>query len=189
MSKAQSVYFAKCIGPNGEPLGAYKIGCSYGHNDRIKAAAHNLPFSLELITAVPGGMVLEAACHINLKAHRIGGEYFHASPAVEKFIDRAADNGTAFFFITDTGSHNIANGAVEAFLKFHGITAKEICERLGRPPSDAAKMEAKNFRNNKWVAAACLIAASREQFAHWPQDALNGLLGKISPTLERAMAA
>ena len=73
---SQRVYFARCIGPKGDPIGAYKVGCSYGHNDRVQQFTANLPFTAELVAVTPGSLVMEACCHLWLKPYRIAGEYF-----------------------------------------------------------------------------------------------------------------
>jgi hypothetical protein len=185
MDVSRKVYFARCIGPTGVPMGAYKIGCSYGWNDRIKTVTANLPFTLEVAAVVPGSMFMEAAVHLYLKAHRIAGEYFYANEAVERFVQRAAERGEAFNYIFDLGSDYSNDGTVEAFLHYHGVSLKEACLRAGTDPKrfEAMKVVGKNRRV---LVGAALVAAERGQVVHWPDNVIEGLLGHQAPMVLQA---
>lgn len=179
----RKVYFARCIGPRGEPIGAYKIGCSHGYNDRVNSLAANLPFSLELVAVAPGGWIMEHACHLRLRQHRIGGEYFHASDDVEGFIGNVAETGHPFRYIFDDGTdmHRTmtTHDMVALFMKYHRVSLQEACLFLGSSPK---RYEGKKL-NLKIAAATALVAASREQPVHWPMDALGGLTGEHAISL------
>ena len=92
MNGVRMVYFAECIGPEG-PIGAIKIGCSYGHADRLKQISSGMPFSLELLTAVTGAQVLEKICHIAFKDANISGEYFRKTEKLLTCIEYAKARG------------------------------------------------------------------------------------------------
>jgi hypothetical protein len=189
IDRSRKVYFAKCIGPTGEPIGAYKVGCSHGWNDRIKQLCVNLPFTVELEALVPGSFVMEAAVHIVLKEHRISGEYFHANEAVKEVVDRAAKTGNPFARFFDAGTDNIHGEALTAFMKYHDITLADACALLGFPESQYEKRIAKpNFKNAKVTAAVAIAAARRGQYVHWPEDALHGMMGKRNTEVERRAA-
>lgn len=186
---SRQVYFAECIGPTGTPLGAFKIGCSHGWSDRLKQISAGLPFSLELKAAVSGDLVLEKICHLALKEHRIGGEYFHASERVLKVVKYAAENGRAFSLIEDLGETSAPEGAVKAFMDYHGVDLSEVCKILGYSVSQYEKRLAdKKYKSRNIVAAAAVVANRREQYVCWPTDAIRGLLGEINPTLAQARA-
>ncbi len=189
IDRSKRVYFAKCVGPLG-PIGAYKIGCSHGWNERVKQLSANLPFTLELEASVPGGMFLEAFCHHHLKDSRIGGEYFREDERVMKVVERAAKQGCAYSYVTDSSSgRDIPEGALGAFLTYHGVTLQEVSLRLGIPFSRLERVTAKpRFQSRRLLAAAAFVAQSREQFVNWPEDALSGLLGEISPALRRRLS-
>lgn len=192
IDRSRRVYFAKCIGPTGEPIGAYKIGCSHGWNERVKQLAANLPFTLELEATVPGGRVMEAIVHMRLKEHRIAGEYFHDSDEVREKVEYAAKEGHAFYSIRDTGDAWLPDGAMNGFLAFHGVSLDEVCEKLKiRPKSFDALSKKPRYNNSRVIAAASLIAAARRHFVQWPEDALKGVLGEFSNHLknEREKAA
>lgn len=179
---SRKVYFARCLGPTGAPIGAYKIGCSMGHNDRIKSVAANLPFSLELVATTPGSMVMEAICHLYLKEHRIAGEYFHECPPVDKFVTRVAETGRAFTFISDSGFDGGVGALVAPFMSFHGVTVEDICKYLGRPKSAFDVIKA-GYKSRNLIAAVALIAAERTQHVSWPDNIIAALAGEVNPLL------
>lgn len=187
VDRTQRVYFAKCIGPTGEPLGAYKIGCSYGWNERVKQVSSGLPFSLEVEATVLGGFVMEKALHLCLKEDSISGEYFHARGKVLELVDRCAKTGNPFARIRDTAGHEaMPDDALQAFMKFHGVTLADACALLGFSASAYEKRAAKKeYRSSKVVAAVALVAARRGQYVNWPTDALKGLLGQESFVLKQ----
>lgn len=180
---SRKVYFARCIGPRGEPMGAYKIGCSFGHNDRIKAQTVSLPFSLELVAVTPGGRVMETACHMWLRDHRIGGEYFLDSPDVQAMVDRAAETGEAFSRIHDDGSddhHSVTQDKiVGAFMAYHKVSLVDACAYAKVPVRRFQSSGAK--KTLKLAAAAALIASNQGHNVSWPLDAFAGLEGRIAP--------
>lgn len=179
IDRSERVYFARCIGPLG-PIGAIKIGCSHRWNERVKEQSANLPFDLELLASVPGGRVLEAFCHMQLKPHRIGGEFFLENEQVMKVVNRATTTGKAYYYVEDSGSSQFPDGALSAFMKFHGIALSELALKLGRPLAKFEKEAVKsNFDNCKRAAAAAFIAQSKEHFVRWPDDALRGLCGQV----------
>jgi hypothetical protein len=176
----RQVYFAECIGPNGQPIGAYKIGCSHGWSDRLKQISSGLPFSLELRALVLGDLVMEKICHIALKDHCISGEYFHASEKVVKVAERAAKTGRAFPMIEDLGESRVPEGAVKAFMEYHGVDLGEVCEILGFQASQYEKRLANSkYKSRNMVAAVAVVANRREQYVCWPTDAMRGLLGEV----------
>lgn len=188
------VYFAECIGPKGAPIGAYKIGCSYGWQSRLKQVSSGLPFSLEIRAAVPGDLVLERICHLALKEYCISGEYFHASERVIKVAKYAAENGRAFQLIEDLGEHTVPDGSVKAFMGFHDVTLADICTLLGVAPSQYEKrIEKSKYKSRNLIAAAAVVANRRGQYVRWPTDAMRGLLGEINHKVkqerEKAQAA
>lgn len=173
----RSVYIARCLGPNGDPIGAIKVGCSFGFDKRLEAVARNQPFTLELITHVPGHLIMEKACHLYLKKYRIDGEFFHESEAVMKFANTAKERGTAFYYFSDDGFDHLPEKAVQAFMEYQGISLDAVCEYLGVPLKRyAGKLDGK--RNSTVIAAAALLAQSQGRFVNWPGDALRGLVGE-----------
>lgn len=182
IDRTQRVYFAKCIGPTGDPIGAYKIGCSYGWNFRTKQISAAMPFSLEVEATVQGGFVMETAIHLCLKEDCISGEYFHARGEVLEFVKRCATTGSPFARINDAaGTDGMPDGSLEAFMKFHEVSLHDACSVLGVSVKDYEKKVAKgSFRSRKIVAAVALAAARRGQYVNWPSDALRGLLGEQS---------
>ncbi len=185
IDRSQRVYFATCIGPLG-PMGAIKIGCSHRWNERVAGLTANLPFSLKMEASVPGGIVLEATCHLRLEKHRIGGEYFIDNEETRRMVDRAASEGQPFLYIRDDGSEYLPDGAVQAFLRFHEISLQEVSLRLGVPAKKfEAAMQKPRFHNRRVIAAAALIAAGRDQWVSWPDNAIRGLLGEVAPAIER----
>lgn len=186
---SRKVYFARCIGPTGQPIGAYKIGCSYGWNDRIKTAAACLPFTLEVAAVVPGSMFMEAAVHLYLKAHRIAGEYFHANEVVEEFVARAAETGEAFNYIFDAGSDYANERAADIFLRYHGVSLSEACLRAGIPLKRYEKL--KNIgKSRRLLAGAALVAAEQGKYVHWHEDIVHALMPKeVDPASASSVAA
>jgi hypothetical protein len=185
---SRQVYFAECIGPLG-PIGAIKIGCSYGWSDRLKQISSGLPFTLELRALISGDLVMEKICHLALKEYCISGEYFHPSERVLKVIKRASETGRAFPLIEDLGESSTPEGAVKAFMDFHDVTLAEVCEILGFPASQYERRLANSkYKSRNMVDAAAIVANRREQFVKWPTDALRGLLGEVSPVVERRRA-
>jgi hypothetical protein len=178
--RVRTVYFARCLTPFGTPMGAIKIGCSYGHEDRLRAVAANQPYSLQLIGAVPGEYVTEAMVHLYLKRHRISGEFFHENRYVMKFVESAVERGTAFQFINDVGAgDNLPDEALNAFMEYHGLTLEMVCEYLERDP---AIYRGKAPPKNRKLLAAALIMAQRAdgpggRYVYWPADVVHGLLG------------
>lgn len=189
--KQRQVYFAKCIGPTGEPIGAYKIGCSYSVEERIKAVGSGLPFTAVIEAVIPGGLVMEAAIHLRFKAHKLGGEYFRADQELIDRVAHAAKHGEAFTEFHDSGgSDAVPDGAVAAFLNYHDISVADVCERLGIPLNSYDKAITKpRFSSRRVVAAAGLVAILRKQRAHWPDDALRNLCGEFSPQVIKRKAA
>lgn len=188
--RSQRVYFARCIGPRGDPIGAYKIGCSHGMDMRVRQLTANMPFTAELVASVPGSYVLEAICHLSLKADHIRGEYFHASERLERIVDYAAREGVAFSYINDLGTREVPDGALQAFMRYHDVSVEDFCEVLGGSPKQYEKQLAKPRYNPRKTVAAVAIAASRRlQYVNWPNDALLGLCGKVSPAVERRRQA
>lgn len=180
----RQVYFARCIGPTGEPIGAIKVGCSYGFSDRLAAIGRNQPFKLEAIASVPGHLVLEKACHLYLRRHRIDGEYFHENEAVMSFINRAKEAGGAFYYFTDSGFDHLPEKSVEAFMGYHGVSIEDVCEFLSVPVKrHKGKLDGKH--NVAIVAATAILAQSEGRFVHWPGDALRGLCGELHPLIPR----
>lgn len=188
--RSQRVYFAKCFGPKGDPIGAYKIGCSYGHDLRVKQLTANLPFTAEIVASVPGGFVLEAICHIPLKDEHISGEYFHASERLERIVENAVNEGFAFDYITDLGTREVPAGALQAFMKYHDVSLDDFCKVLGVSPKQYEKhLSRPRYNPRKVVAAIAIIASRRRQYVNWPNDALLGLCGEFAPAVERKRQA
>lgn len=192
IDKCRMVYYADCIGPTGESIGAYKIGCSYGFNNRVKQLASNLPFSLDVVAAVPGGLITEAAVHLFLKQDKIGGEYFRKSEAVCEYVDAVTKRGTAFWHFEEgatlRGDDKVEAPIVRAFMDYHGISDDEVVERLGLAKSIYAKSHKQRFGNRKWIAAIAVILCERKQYCTWPHDALAGVVGKKSRQLKQEAA-
>lgn len=185
----RKVYFAECIGPLG-PIGAYKIGCSFGWRDRLKQIGSGLPFSLELRAAVSGDTVLEKICHIAFKDDCISGEYFRATDRVVKAAAFAAEKGRVFPLIEDLGEQTVPDGAVPAFMGFHGVSLGEVCELLGFAESQYERRLANvKYRSRNIVAATAVIANRRGQYVRWPTDALRGLLGEVNHKIAKAKVA
>lgn len=174
----RKVYVARCIGPTGQPIGAYKFGCSWGFEARIQAVASSLPFSLEFVSAFSGGLVMEAACHIHLKEHRISGEYFHENEFVDRFVGEAVKHGSPFQRFEDTGSDDARDAVFEAFREYHRIALEDACAFVGVRPKDYEKSPTRFRRSRKLIAAVGLVASKRGQYARWPNDAISGLLGE-----------
>lgn len=190
IDRSQKVYFGRCIGPTGEPLGAYKIGCSHGWNERIKQVVSGLPFSIEVDAVTQGGFVMETALHLILKDERISGEYFYARGKVLELVNRCIETGSPFARIKDLGPRSTPDGALQGFLTYHGVALSEVCDFLGIKQSDYEKRAAKKaYRSTKVVAAVAIIAARRGQYVDWPTDALSGLLGEESPILTKTRGA
>jgi hypothetical protein len=181
MNRPRTVYFARCLSPWGTPMGAVKIGCSYGHELRLKAVAANQPFTMELLTTVPGEMQMEATVHLHLRKHRISGEFFHENAYVMAYIERVKERGSAFAHIeAPSQGDSVPEGALEGFLKFHALPVGRIFDFLGHPPQRGFKIG--NTTNRKVVAAALLVAGSEGQYGRnvqWPADCLRGLLGEV----------
>ena len=177
---SRKVYFARCVNHRGQPIGAYKIGCSSDHIGRMRSVANTLPFSLELVAVTPGSLMMEAACHLRLREHRVGGEYFSDADEVEKFVRRVAETGNAFYYIKDSaGDHHRLEQSdlLTPFMEYHGVTLKEACLRMGTTVDRYEKL--KSFgKNRRLIAAAALVAASREQYVNWPIDVILGLKGE-----------
>jgi hypothetical protein len=180
MKGHQSVYFARCLTPWGTPMGAIKVGCSYGHELRLKAISMNQPYSLELLALVPGGMLMETLVHLFLQKHRIAGEYFHENAHVAEYVQAVAERGTAFHYMSVSPcGDRLPDGAFTAFLQYHGITIEQVCEYLGRDPKPyLAKTKG---INRKLIAAAVLIARNETggRYVSWPTDCIHGLLGEV----------
>lgn len=188
IDRSQKVYFARCIGPSGEPLGAYKIGCSHGWNERIKQIASGLPFTLEVDAVTQGGFMMERALHLYLEEYRISGEYFHARGEVLETVKRCMETGNPFVLamIKDLGPKEVPDGALSGFMRYHGIELSEVCEFLGIKQKEYEKRAEKpGFRSSKVAAAVAIIAAVNGQYVEWPTDALNGLLGEESAIMVR----
>lgn len=186
----RQVYFAECIGPNGAPIGAYKIGCSWGHLARLKQIGSGLPFTLELRAAIPGDLVMEKICHLALKDHCISSEYFHASERVVKVAKYAAEHGRAFPLIDDLGEPSMPEGSVKAFMEYHGVDLSEVCKMLGFSLSQYEKRIAdKKYKSRNLIAAAAVIANRRGQYVRWPTDAMRGLLGEVNRLVPKKAAA
>lgn len=177
------VYFARCIGPTGDPIGAYKIGCSHGFNDRLKQITASLPFTLELVAVTTGSTMLEAVCHMSLRKYCVGGEYFRECPEVDKFVNRVAETGEAFHYIRDAGSDRHTAALIQPFMDYHGVTAADVGAYLKRPTSAIEKLRTSKYKSRKIVAATALIAASREQYVKWPTDLIAALQGEEHPML------
>jgi hypothetical protein len=189
MKGARQVYFAECIGPTGAPMGAYKIGCSFGLEDRLYQVGATLPFTLELRAAITGDLVMEKICHLALAEHKIAGEYFHASERVLSVVKHAAKHGRAFPWIEDLGESAAPDGAVKAFMDYHGVNLADVCGILGLKPSQYEKRLAESkYRNRNMVAATAIVANRRGHYVCWPTDALRGLLGEISHQLAESRA-
>lgn len=190
MNSSRQVYFAECIGPDGKPIGAYKIGCSHGWRDRLKSAASGLPFTLELRGAASGDLVLEKICHLAFKEERISGEYFRPSERIVAAAEAAREKGRFFPLIEDLGEWSIPDGAVQAFLKFHCVSSAEVCAILDVPESQYERRIANaKYRSRNVVAAAAVVANRRGQYVRWPTDALHGLLGERSKVIPAAILA
>lgn len=188
MMREKRVYFARCLGPKGEPIGAIKIGCSYGHEDRLVSIGRNLPFSLKLIARVPGHLVLETACHLYLRNHRIDGEYFHDNEVVQKFVAGAQARCAAFPQFTADPCDEVHPMAMEGFMSFHGVSLEEVCKFLSIPlKRHEGKISGKY--NGKLVAATGLLAQARNQHPHWPRDAISGMAGKRHYSVTAPMEA
>ena len=111
IDRTPRVYFARCIGPTGDPIGAYKIGYSHGWNERVKQIGSGLPFTVEVDATVLGGRVMETALHLTLKEDCISGEYFHARGKVLELVERCATTGSPFARIRDAaGSEDLPDG-------------------------------------------------------------------------------
>lgn len=188
MDRSQKVYFARCIAPSGEPLGAYKIGCSHGWNDRIKQIVSGLPFTLEVDAVTQGGFMMERALHLYLEEYRISGEYFHARGEVLETVKRCVDTGSPFqsSLIKDLGPREVPDGALKGFMDYHGVEVSQVCEFLGIKQKEYEKRAEKpGFRSSKVAAAVAIIAAQCGQYVEWPTDALLGLMGEESPIMVR----
>lgn len=177
------VYFAECIGPNGEPIGAIKIGCSNGWKSRLKSAASGLPFTLELRAAVLGNGILEKVCHQTFAEDRISGEYFRPSKRILECIDRINAQGRAFARFVDLSEDTVPDGALKGFLDYHAIDFLEVCRRLGHSEAHTRQiMRRKNgYYAKSAVAAASVLAMEKGHYVTWPSDAMRGLLGETSP--------
>lgn len=192
--RRREVYFARCLTPFGTPLGAIKIGCSYGHETRLRAIASNQPYSLEILGTVPGDMITEAMVHLYLRRHRISGEFFYENLVVMGFINEAIDRDRAFYFIHEGGGDNLPDEALAAFMDYHGLTLEAICEYLERPP--AFYRGKLNGNKSRRLLAAALIVAQRAdgrggRYVNWPIDCIYGLLGQrhrnVTPALPEPM--
>jgi len=169
------------MGPDGQPIGAYKIGCSHGWQDRLKQIGSGLPFSLELRAAVSGDLVLERICHLSFKEDCISGEYFRPSERLLRCVKTANEYGRIFTLIEDLGESTVPDGAVQAFMDFHAVNLDEVCRVLGVPPGQYEKRVANSkYRSRNIVAAAAVVASRKGHYVRWPTDALRGLLGEIN---------
>lgn len=189
MNRLRQVYFARCIGPHKTPMGAIKIGCSYGHELRLQSIARNQPFTLELITAVPGEMVTEAMVHLYLSRHRIDGEFFHENQVVMRYVEQVAARGAAFHYIEDAGNaDHLPAKALEAFMRYHGISLDEVARYLQRDLKHlVGKLE--GVRNRNIVAATAILAQTDGRYVSWPRDCIFGLLGEVHPSIRPALPA
>lgn len=131
--------------------------------------------------------MMEKALHLCLKDDCISGEYFHARGKVLELVDRCIATGSPFARIKDTaGSEQLPEGALQAFMEFHGVTLADACAVLGFAAKDYEKRASKkSYRSSKVVAAVALVAARRGQHVNWPSDALRGLLGQENVTLKQ----
>lgn len=187
---AQQVYFAKCIGPTGEPIGAYKIGCSHGWKDRVKSVTANLPFTLEVEAVTPGGLVMERIVHIMMKKRRIAGEYFHDHSDIHGLIAKINRSGRAFDRITDLASCNLPDGTIQNFMKYHGVTLSDACKTIGKSLAYYEKRSPRTaFKSNVVTAAVAITAYRRGQYVEWPTDAIRGFLGDVAPGCTVSMEA
>lgn len=182
MKRLRHVYFARCLTPFCAPIGAIKVGCSYGHDLRLKSIVSSQPYKLELIGVVPGEMITEAMVHLYLRKHRIAGEFFHENPVVTEFVTDAIERGSAFHFIDETGAgDNLPGGSLSAFMSYHGITIEEVCEYLGRDPKPFVG-KVGTIQNHKIIAGALIVAQRADgrdgRFVAWPADCIRGLLGQ-----------
>lgn len=179
------VYIAECINHDGTSMGAVKIGCSYGHEDRLKQAYSGLPFTLNLLAAVQGNFVLEKFCHLVFREDRISGEYFRKSEKIMKSVSRAEKDGRFFYYFTDLGVDYVPDGAIQAFMDYHGVTLEEVCKVLRIPLSQNEKrLKNPRTRSRATVAAAAIVAQKDGRFVSWPEDAMRGLNGEKHPYIE-----
>jgi hypothetical protein len=189
--RRQEVYFARCMTPFGTPMGAIKVGCSHGHELRLRAIGSNQPYNLNLIGTVPGGWITEAMVHLYLRRHRVAGEFFFDNQYVVSFVEAALSRDRAFHFIEDAGSgDNLPAEAFAAFMDYHGLTIELVCEYLERDPSPYVG-KVSGLKNRKLIAGA-LIAAQRAdgpcgRYVHWPRDCIFGLLGQRHPNARPAL--
>lgn len=187
-----SVYFAACLGPFGQPIGAYKIGHSANIESRMRSVASTLPFSLECVATVPGGYFMETLIHLYLKDHRIRGEYFRVNDATDTFIRKAVERGQAFNYIQDEGLSDwfdLAQKAKlrDAFLRYHKVRLEEAADYLGssidRCRTDGHAM--------KVICAAAIVAQRRPypQTSNFHVDIIRALLGEVHWAVRRKAIA
>ena len=180
---SKKVYFARCIGPDGRDIGAYKIGCSHGHELRVKYIASCLPFSLEVEATSPGDFLLESMCHLKFRDDCLGGEYFRSTDAVVSAVRRAAETGEVFPRLKDGAYMGQFQGngwdILDGFLRYHELAIKDACESGGMSaPYYEKALQAGTRISRKMVAAAALAALDKGHFVSWPSNAYEGCLGE-----------
>jgi hypothetical protein len=179
---ASRVYFARCVGPFGQPLGAIKIGFSTVPSHRIVSAARCQPYTLDLIGSIEGGWATEALLHLALRAHRIDGEFFHDNPYVRSTIERALELGRPLYYVTmGSGGDYLPLAATEAFMRYHGIALDDAAKFLGLSLKYYEGQLEKP--NRRLIAATALLAQKNRRFVSWPADCVRGLLGQIHPDI------
>lgn len=85
----KNIYFIKPVGADG-PI---KIGCSLEPKTRLAALSLQSPMLLETIAFASGGHEVEKALHLMFQVSRSHGEWFHATPELQSFIEIVAATG------------------------------------------------------------------------------------------------
>ncbi len=172
MSMGQDVYFARCIAANGMDMQAVKIGCSYGHLNRVASIGLLLPFHCELIGAIPGCMLTEDFIHMWLDAEKIGGEYFHARGETLRVVEHVRLFGS---LPSDMRGYQSATDIdtiaadIAGFMRRNRITFEDT-ERLAgvRANYHRRLIEREPHGNRRFIAALAVTAVRKGLAISWP---------------------
>ena len=132
--KLTSVYFAECMGPDGSPIGAIKIGCSGNVKLRAQRLAAGQPYSCNVLATCPGGFLEEAFLHEWLRHDQIDGEFFRDTAEVRRLVSSTRE--TARFPAPVYGGmvplRWIDQTGVENFLAAHRLDLETAARLTGR---------------------------------------------------------
>lgn len=167
-----SVYFAECIGPNGSPMGAIKIGCSARVARRIGQLSSGQPYTCKLLVSFPGHLLDEALMHEWLRDDQISGEFFADTPAVRDVIMSARETQGMPFPVegAEVRLADVGAGGVRTFMAMHGLTVAEAAALTGRAAVFYDAGLAQKTPPRALVASLAVAALRKGRRVEWDFD-------------------